>query len=364
MPRAQRREQLLDVTLDLLAGDGFDALSMEAVARRAGVNRVVVYRSFANLQVLLVALLRREDRRTRRTLEALIPADPAGRAPAELLGEALSAFLAAVIAEPRTWRVALLRPESAPIALQRLVNRRRAQLARRLEPLVRWGVAELPGAPPELDHRARRPDAPERRRGAGAPGARGSRLPAGAAAAVELGASGPPARLSSLRADGADRRPGGAQRAGRGRRAGPTRAAIALRTAIVTCMDARIDVYAALGLAPGEAHVLRNAGGIVTDDVLRSLAISQRRLGTEAVLLIHHTRCGMEGLDEDALRAELTEAAGEPPPFALGGFASVEDDVRQSIARVRECAYLSHRDAVRGFVIDVETGRLSEVEAA
>ena len=151
MPRGERREQLLDVTLELVAADGFDAMSMEAVAKRAGVNRVVVYRSFANLQVLLVALLRREDRRTRPTLEALIPSDPAGRTPAALLGEALAAFLGAVIAEPRTWRVALLRPESAPIALQRLVNQRRAQLARRLEPLVRWGVAELPGAPAEMD---------------------------------------------------------------------------------------------------------------------------------------------------------------------------------------------------------------------
>ena len=136
-----------------------------------------------------------------------------------------------------------------------------------------------------------------------------------------------------------------------------------LRTAIVTCMDARIDVFAALGLERGEAHVLRNAGGIVTDDVLRSLAISQRRLGTETVILIHHTGCGMQGLDEDALRAELTEAAGEPPRFELGGFRSVEDDVAQSIMRVRACGYLAHRDAVRGFVIDVESGRLTEVSA-
>jgi AcrR family transcriptional regulator len=151
MPRAQRREQLLDVTLELLATEGFDALTMEAVAKRAGVNRVVVYRSFANLQVLLVALLRREDRRTRRTLEALIPGDPAARTPSELLGQALADFLGAVIAQPLTWRVALLRPESAPMALQRLVGRRRAQLAQRLEPLVRWGVTELPGTPSELD---------------------------------------------------------------------------------------------------------------------------------------------------------------------------------------------------------------------
>ncbi len=151
MPRAQRREQLLDVTLALLAEDGFDALSVEAVARRAGVNRVVVYRSFANLHVLVVALLAREERRTRPALDALIPAQPDDRPPAKLLGDALAGFLSAVLAQPQTWRVALLRPESAPLAVQKLVNRRRAQLARRLEPLVRWGIAQLPRAPEDLD---------------------------------------------------------------------------------------------------------------------------------------------------------------------------------------------------------------------
>jgi AcrR family transcriptional regulator len=139
------------VALELLAEEGFSALSMEAVARRAGVNRVVVYRSFANLQLLLIALLRREDRRTRSALEALLPADPGGLDPAQLLGEALARFLAAVSARPLTWRAALLRPESAPLALQKLVNRRRAEVARRLEPLVRWGLATLPGAPATLD---------------------------------------------------------------------------------------------------------------------------------------------------------------------------------------------------------------------
>jgi len=150
MPRAQRREQLLDVTLALLAQEGFDALNVEAVARRAGVNRVVVYRSFANVQVLLVSLLRREDGRTRKVLEGLLPTSPEGRTPAQLLGDALAGFLSAVVDQPQTWRVALLRPESAPLALQKLVNRRRSQLARRLEPLVRWGLsglAEAPGAP-------------------------------------------------------------------------------------------------------------------------------------------------------------------------------------------------------------------------
>jgi AcrR family transcriptional regulator len=151
MPRAQRREQLLDVTLALLAQEGFDALSVEAVARRAGVNRVVVYRSFANVQVLLVSLLRREDGRTRKVLEGLLPSSPEGRTPAQLLGGALAEFLSAVVDQPQTWRVALLRPESAPLALQKLVNRRRSQLARRLEPLVRWGLSGLPEVPTAPD---------------------------------------------------------------------------------------------------------------------------------------------------------------------------------------------------------------------
>jgi AcrR family transcriptional regulator len=151
IPRAERREQLLDVTLALLASEGFDALSMEAVARRAGVNRVVVYRSFANLQLLLVALLRREDRRTREVLDDLLPDSPGALSPAQLLGGTLARFLGAVVAQPQTWSVALLRPESAPLALQKLVNRRRSQIARRLEPLVRWGIEALPGAPSDLD---------------------------------------------------------------------------------------------------------------------------------------------------------------------------------------------------------------------
>lgn len=151
MPRAQRREQLLDLALGLLADEGFDALSMEAIARCAGVNRVVVYRSFPNLQLLLVALLRREDRRTASVLEAILPADPDDRAPGQLLGEALARFLGAVLQDPQTWRVALLRPESAPIALRKLVNRRRAQFARRLEPLVSWGLANLATTPSTID---------------------------------------------------------------------------------------------------------------------------------------------------------------------------------------------------------------------
>ena len=151
LPRPQRREQLLDVALALLAEDGFSALSMEAIARRAGVNRTVVYRSFPNLGVLLATLLRREDRRTRRLLGALLPTQPRGHHPVRVLGEALSRFLEAVVNEPLTWRLALLRPESAPVALRKLVEHRRRQLAHRLEPIVEWGLAAAPGGPRVLD---------------------------------------------------------------------------------------------------------------------------------------------------------------------------------------------------------------------
>jgi AcrR family transcriptional regulator len=151
IPRAERREQLIDIALTLVAEEGFGALSMEAVARRAGVNRVVVYRSFANLQLLLVAMLRRGDHRTRAALDAILPPDPGEESPIQLLGDSLAGFLGVVLADLVTWRVALLRPESAPVALQRLVNRRRTQLARRLEPLVGWGVGRIAGAPSHLD---------------------------------------------------------------------------------------------------------------------------------------------------------------------------------------------------------------------
>jgi carbonic anhydrase len=133
--------------------------------------------------------------------------------------------------------------------------------------------------------------------------------------------------------------------------------------AIVTCMDSRIDVFAALGLAEGDAHVLRNAGGIVTDDVIRSLAISQRLLGTRAVMLIHHTDCGMQQLSDDGFRAELQADSGLAPAFAIESFKDVDADVRNSILRVRRSAFLPHVDDVRGFVYDVETHRLREVEA-
>ena len=133
--------------------------------------------------------------------------------------------------------------------------------------------------------------------------------------------------------------------------------------AIVTCMDSRLDVFAALGLGDGEAHILRNAGGVITDDVIRSLAISQRRLGTREVMLIHHTDCGMQKITDDGFRAELQEATGTAPAFAIESFGDVDADVRQSILRVRRCPFLLHREVVRGFVYDVDTHRLREVEA-
>jgi carbonic anhydrase len=133
------------------------------------------------------------------------------------------------------------------------------------------------------------------------------------------------------------------------------------RLAIVTCMDSRLDVFAALGLGDGEAHVLRNAGGVVSDDVIRSLAISQRRLGTREVMLIHHTDCGMEKITDEGFRVELEEATGIAPEFPIEAFASVDDSVRQSIERVRRSPFIPHRDAVRGFVYDVDTHRLREV---
>jgi len=133
------------------------------------------------------------------------------------------------------------------------------------------------------------------------------------------------------------------------------------RIAIVTCMDSRLDVFAALGLGQGEAHVLRNAGGVITDDVIRSLAVSQRRLGTREAMLIHHSDCGMQKLSDDGFRAELQDATGVAPSFAIESFDDVDADVRQSILRVRRSPFLLHRDAVRGFVYDVDTHRLREV---
>jgi carbonic anhydrase len=135
----------------------------------------------------------------------------------------------------------------------------------------------------------------------------------------------------------------------------------ARRLAVVTCMDSRLDAFAALGLRQGEAHVLRNAGGVITDDVIRSLAISQRCLGTQEIMLIHHTDCGLQKITDDGFRAELQEATGMAPSFAIESYSDVDDNVRQSIARVRTSPFLLHRDRVRGFVYDVDTGLLREV---
>ncbi len=137
----------------------------------------------------------------------------------------------------------------------------------------------------------------------------------------------------------------------------------ALRTAVVACMDARLDVTAALGLRNGDCHVIRNAGGAVTDDVIRSLTISQRALGTRSVVLVHHTACGMETLTED-FRHELELEVGQRPVWAVESFQDVDQDVRQSIERVRTSPFLPHTDDVRGFVYDVKTGRLREVTPA
>ncbi|HEX4692728.1 MAG TPA: carbonic anhydrase [Solirubrobacteraceae bacterium] len=136
------------------------------------------------------------------------------------------------------------------------------------------------------------------------------------------------------------------------------------RLAVVTCMDSRLDVFAALGLEVGDAHILRNAGGVVTDDVIRSLAVSQRKLGTRAVMLIHHSDCGMESITDDGFRAELLETTGVAPAFAIESFADAEADVRQSIERVRRSPFLLHSDEVRGFVYDVDSHWLREVRAA
>jgi carbonic anhydrase len=133
------------------------------------------------------------------------------------------------------------------------------------------------------------------------------------------------------------------------------------RLAIVTCMDSRLDVFAALGLEHGEAHVLRNAGGVITDDVIRSLAVSQRRLGTREVMLIHHTDCGMQTLSDDGFRAELQAATGIAPAFAIESFADVDANIRQSVLRVRRSPFLVHTGQVRGFVYDVDTHALREV---
>jgi carbonic anhydrase len=135
----------------------------------------------------------------------------------------------------------------------------------------------------------------------------------------------------------------------------------AKRVAVLACMDARLNPFALLGLSEGDAHVIRNAGGVVTDDEIRSLSISQRLLGTEEVILIHHTDCGMLTFEDDAFRRALQEETGIKPGWAVETFDNLEDDVRQSIARIKTSPFIPKKDQVRGFVYDVKTGRLDEV---
>ncbi|WP_406175542.1 beta-class carbonic anhydrase [Streptomyces sp. NBC_00996] len=134
-----------------------------------------------------------------------------------------------------------------------------------------------------------------------------------------------------------------------------------LRVAVVACMDARIDLHAALGLQLGDCHTVRNAGGVVTDDTIRSLTISQRALGTRSVILIHHTGCGLQSLTE-GFRHELEMEVGQRPAWAVEAFADVDQDVRQSMQRVRTSPFLPHTDDVRGFVFDVSSGLLREID--
>lgn len=131
--------------------------------------------------------------------------------------------------------------------------------------------------------------------------------------------------------------------------------------AVLACMDARLDVYRALGLNEGEAHVIRNAGGVVTEDEIRSLTISQRLLGTTEIILIHHTDCGMLTFTDDAFKESIRAETGLRPSWAAEAFPDVDDDVRQSIARIQDSPFIPRKESVRGFVFDVATGRLHEV---
>jgi carbonic anhydrase len=133
------------------------------------------------------------------------------------------------------------------------------------------------------------------------------------------------------------------------------------KTAVVACMDARLNVYGALGLKEGDAHVIRNAGGVVTDDAIRSLAISQRLLGTEEIILIHHTDCGMLTFHDDDFKASIEQDTGIRPPWAAEAFGDLDGDVKQSIARIKASPFIPNKTSVRGFVYEVETGKLREV---
>jgi carbonic anhydrase len=142
---------------------------------------------------------------------------------------------------------------------------------------------------------------------------------------------------------------------------GPLPLPPAKHVAVLACMDARLNVYGALGLQEGEAHVIRNAGGVVTEDEIRSLAISQRLLGTEEIILIHHTDCGMLTFTDDAFKAAIEDEVGIKPAWAAESFTDLDEDVRQSIARIKASPFIPKKDAVRGFVFDVATGKLNEV---
>jgi carbonic anhydrase len=131
--------------------------------------------------------------------------------------------------------------------------------------------------------------------------------------------------------------------------------------AVVACMDARLDVHKILGLQEGDAHVIRNAGGVITDDEIRSLAISQRLLGTREIILIHHTDCGMLTFTDEELKAQIHEEVGMRPHFSMESFSDLEEDVRQSMRRIQANPFIPHTESVRGFIYEVETGRLREV---
>ncbi|HSV66524.1 MAG TPA: carbonic anhydrase [Mycobacteriales bacterium] len=143
--------------------------------------------------------------------------------------------------------------------------------------------------------------------------------------------------------------------------AGPLPMPPSKHLAVVACMDARLNVYAILGLREGEAHVIRNAGGVITDDEIRSLAISQRLLGTTEILLIHHTDCGMLTFTDDEFKRSIQDETGIKPEWAVEAFPDLEEDVRQSIARIKASPFIVHKDAIRGFVFDVAKGVLNEV---
>ncbi|HEX2053171.1 MAG TPA: carbonic anhydrase [Actinomycetota bacterium] len=134
-----------------------------------------------------------------------------------------------------------------------------------------------------------------------------------------------------------------------------------LRTAVLTCMDARLDPYAILGLGIGDVHILRNAGGVVTEDVLRSLTVSQRLLGTVEVVVIQHTECGMLSVAEEELKLQIRQDAGVEPDFSIEAFSDLDSSVRKSVDLLRRSPFLPHRDGVRGFVYDIRTGLLREV---